>query len=68
MTDMEIRFELILAENRHYTTLLKVNADAKTQMEQLDRCTNLFSDLILSKGLANEYAEYCNMKKAKGLA
>lgn len=61
---MEQIFEEVLKENRKYVALVEENADAEAQTKQLNICGTIMRTQIIEKGMAKEYAEYCERKIA----
>ena len=52
-------FDLVLEVNAKYKERVDAGASASEQEALLEICHTTFEKLILSNGLINEYAEYC---------
>ncbi len=59
-------FETVLAANKDYTEAVENNARKEVQENLLTQATILFKAIVLDRGLANEYSEYCEAKMATG--
>lgn len=58
-TNNEGIFKTVLMTNLEYVEAIKNNASVEVQVNLLKQCEILFKTMILDKGLATEYKEYC---------